>query len=364
MKRPLATVSVVAFNASEFIEEALASVYEQTTDFPFEVVVYDDCSEDGTVAKAREVSAHSDIPTRFMCMEQNQFRLGRTLLLIIEREARGRYLARLDADDFWCSPMKLQRQVELLEAHPDIPLAATASLAVDKEGAALDDGVPRPDVLAAAPLVPGTALAQGNFISHSSTVIRLSALREPIPAGWEELRARDYALWSILTATGRVGFLPEIMTANRLHPANSWMGKPLAERQLDEFLATLWLAQVTDSPAREIWAQRSRDLFSYTQSLVAAEAEQTTALRAQAEALEERVCVGEERARVGEERARVGEERARVGERAARRAEDELQDLALERDRLAHEIDSLTKTKGYRALLAARRLFGRGGGGA
>ena len=357
MKRPLATVSVVAFNASEFIEEALASVYEQTTDFPFEVVVYDDCSEDGTVAKAREVSAHSDIPTRFMCMAQNQFRLGRTLLLIIEREARGRYLARLDADDFWCSPTKLQRQVELLEAHPDVPLAATASRAVDTYGTALDNGVPRQDVLAAAPLVPGTALAGGNFLSHSSTVIRLSALRKPIPAGWEELRARDYALWSILTATGRVGFLPEIMTAIRLHSANSWMGKPLAERQLDEFLATLWLAQATDSPAREIWAQRSRDLFSYTQSLVAEQAEQTGALRAQVEALEER-------ARAGEERARAGEERARAGERAAHRAEDEIQDLTLERDRLANEIDSLTKTKGYRALLAARRVFGRGGGGA
>lgn len=113
------SVIVLAYNQEEFIREALDGILAQETSFPFEVVVHDDASTDGTADIIRDYAArHPNIVAIFQ--GQNQFRAtGRYPIAHAYRAARGRYIAECDGDDVWTDPLKLQRQVSFLEENPE-----------------------------------------------------------------------------------------------------------------------------------------------------------------------------------------------------------------------------------------------------
>jgi glycosyltransferase involved in cell wall biosynthesis/SAM-dependent methyltransferase len=123
---PLVSVVAIFLNAERFLEEAIQSVMDQR--YPnWELLLVDDGSSDASTTIARKY-AHRD-PKRLRYLEHpghiNQgMSASRNLGLSV---ARGKYLALLDADDVWL-PHKLQEQVEILEAQPDVALLYGAPL--------------------------------------------------------------------------------------------------------------------------------------------------------------------------------------------------------------------------------------------
>jgi len=123
---PLVSVVAIFLDAERFLEEAIQSVLTQTHP-RWELLLVDDGSSDGSSAIARRYAERE--PDRVRCLEHPRHRnLGmsasRNLGL---RHARGEYLALLDADDVWL-PEKLERQVAILEAHPEVALLFGAPL--------------------------------------------------------------------------------------------------------------------------------------------------------------------------------------------------------------------------------------------
>jgi glycosyltransferase involved in cell wall biosynthesis len=123
---PLVSVVAIFLNAERFLDEALRSVIAQT--YPrWELLLVDDGSSDGSGAIARGFAERE--PDRVRYLEHPGHRnqgmsASRSLGL---QHARGEYLALLDADDVWL-PEKLERQVAILEAHPDVGLLFGAPL--------------------------------------------------------------------------------------------------------------------------------------------------------------------------------------------------------------------------------------------
>jgi glycosyltransferase involved in cell wall biosynthesis len=116
----------IFLDAGRFLEEAIQSVLAQTHT-RWELLLVDDGSSDGSSAIARRHAERE--PDRVHYLEHPGHRnLGmsasRNLGL---RHARGEYLALLDADDVWL-PEKLERQVAILEAHPEAVLLFGAPL--------------------------------------------------------------------------------------------------------------------------------------------------------------------------------------------------------------------------------------------
>lgn len=106
--RPLISVSMPAFNAERYIEESIKSVLSQTYD-NFELIIYDDGSTDRT----REIIlGYSDPRVKVILGEVNQGLIFARNA--IAREAKGKYLALLDADDI-ASPDRFEKQVAFLE---------------------------------------------------------------------------------------------------------------------------------------------------------------------------------------------------------------------------------------------------------
>lgn len=105
------SVIIPAYNAENFLAGTIESALAQETDFPFEVVVLDDGSSDGT----RDVmDSYGD---RIRSIKQSNQGVSAARNNAI-RAARGEYIALLDSDDYW-KPGKLQAQVDLFESRPD-----------------------------------------------------------------------------------------------------------------------------------------------------------------------------------------------------------------------------------------------------
>ena len=131
------TVLVFAYNHIHFIRKALDSVLEQKTDFDFEILINDDCSTDGTRELVQEYAIAHPEKIRLLLSPVN-FHDGR----IADRglkEARGEYIAFLDGDDYWTSADKLQKQVGLMDAHPEYSGCWHYQEYVDAEGKRMQD---------------------------------------------------------------------------------------------------------------------------------------------------------------------------------------------------------------------------------
>jgi glycosyltransferase involved in cell wall biosynthesis len=105
LSKPLVSVIIAAFDASKYIRQTLNSVLSQTYD-AIEVIVVDDGSSDATSTIIEEFVKRD---ARFQLIRQRNAGVGAARNTAI-RKARGKYIAPLDADDFWV-PEKLEKQV-------------------------------------------------------------------------------------------------------------------------------------------------------------------------------------------------------------------------------------------------------------
>jgi glycosyltransferase involved in cell wall biosynthesis len=126
MTRARLTVFLLTYNHAKYIRKAFDSILEQETDFPFKTVVLDDASTDGTSDIVREYA--QKYPDRITPVIRKK-NLG--VAENIYRAFCGidtEYFILTEGDDFWCNKMKLQQQVDLLDAHPDYDICGHDAL--------------------------------------------------------------------------------------------------------------------------------------------------------------------------------------------------------------------------------------------
>ena len=118
MDNPKLSVVLITYNHEPFIRECLEGIFSQETDFPFEVVVGEDCSTDNTRDVIREFDERYPGRMKLLFREKN---LGRVTLNVYQSamEAKGEYIAFIEGDDYWTDPKKLQKQVDFLEQHSE-----------------------------------------------------------------------------------------------------------------------------------------------------------------------------------------------------------------------------------------------------
>lgn len=119
-KTPLVSVKMITYNHEPYIAQAIEGVLEQETDFPFELVIGEDCSTDRTREIVLEYQKkHPDI-IRVITSDKN-VGVNKNSKRVY-KVCRGKYIAFCEGDDYWHHPQKLQKQVDYLEAHPECGL--------------------------------------------------------------------------------------------------------------------------------------------------------------------------------------------------------------------------------------------------
>lgn len=221
---PLVSVVIPAYNAERTLRDTVASALAQTLD-DLEILVVDDGSHDGTAAVA------GAFDKRVRCLSTPNRGVSRARNTGIET-ARGRYVAFLDADDQW-EPDKLRRQVEVLEADPDVGASYTGIRRVDDalRTTGQTQAVPYPDLCQALLLYSGV-------VNMSSSVVRRSVapLFDP-----RFSQCADWDYFLRLSRLTRFAAISEALVLYRTSPGRMSSDIGLLERDtfavLDNFFA-------------------------------------------------------------------------------------------------------------------------------
>ena len=123
---PLVTVTVTTYQHADYIKECLDGILMQKTNFPFEVIVGEDGSVDGTQEICKEYAERYPDKIRLFIRDRklSQYvdengKVTRFNGIWNRMSARGKYIAWCEGDDYWIDPSKLQKQVDFLESHPE-----------------------------------------------------------------------------------------------------------------------------------------------------------------------------------------------------------------------------------------------------
>jgi glycosyltransferase involved in cell wall biosynthesis len=218
----LVSVKCLTYNHAPFIRECLDGILMQKTDFRFEVVVHDDASTDGTIEILKEYEeCHPDV-IRVIYEEENQFALGGNMDKV-DALTRGKYWAVCEGDDYWTDPLKLQKQVEVMEAHPDCMLVCNRTLLYSLKNHSIvgenycyheSRFVSTKDII----------YKGGLFISTCSILFRPEVKRD-YPDYCRHCEAGDYSVQLMAAMKGRVYYMDEPMSVYRIDNPLSWVGK-------------------------------------------------------------------------------------------------------------------------------------------
>lgn len=211
------SVLCATYNHEEYLRQTLDSFVNQKTDFPFEVLVNDDASTDGTGDIIREYAAKYPEIIRPFYQKENLYSRRINLYDVVFFPAcRGEYIAVCEGDDYWNDPEKLQLQVNWLDAHPEYSACVHNSI-----GRFTD----QPDKVLFAQDgdrdIPFEQVVQG--MSHAYHTSSILARREFIlnPPDYRDVAYHqgyftDYAVGVRLGLAGKVRFLDRCMSVYRI----------------------------------------------------------------------------------------------------------------------------------------------------
>ena len=129
---PFVSIICTVFNKEPWLKKTIDSFLAQKTEFLFEIILVDDASTDGSRKIIADYQAsHPDLIRAFY--QDENLGIAKTWVTIC-KEARGKYIARCDGDDFWIDPLKLQKQVDLLDSKPDCKWSNTDFDIYDEHG--------------------------------------------------------------------------------------------------------------------------------------------------------------------------------------------------------------------------------------
>ena len=207
---PKVTVVVSIYNKENYINACLNSLEHQTYN-DFEVLLVDDASEDRSLEICKEYVL-KDSRFRIISFEKNMgIHYSRALSL---KEAKGEYVAVLDADDI-SFPNRLCNQVSFLDRKRDYVLVGSYYQVIDNSGANMYmEYAPTEDIELR------WLITFGNCLGHSTVMFRKI---EAIQCGGYSpnvLYGEDMEFYSRLMTLGKIGVIPETLSAWRSHGAN------------------------------------------------------------------------------------------------------------------------------------------------
>ncbi len=216
-------VSIVCnvYNHEKYLRDTLEGFMMQKTSFPFEVLVHDDASPDNSAEIIREYEAKYPDIIKPIYQTENQYsqKVPINLTFQIPR-ITGKYVALCEGDDYWTDPLKLQKQVEFLESHPEYSLCACGSvwhnlktgIFENRNTLKEDRDLSLEEILLA---------FNGDFFQYASIVLKAEVFTNR--QEWMRLfPIGDYPLTVHAALNGKIRVLADVMTVYRYYANNSW----------------------------------------------------------------------------------------------------------------------------------------------
>lgn len=221
---PKLTIVCVTYNHEKYIAQALESFIMQQTNFDFEAIISDDCSTDYTQDIIREYAKKYPNIIKPVLREKN---LGVDAnFFATYGPLSGGYVAHCEGDDYFTDPLKLQKQVDFLEANPDCSMCFHPVRLFYEDGSYPEGIFPPMNFTDSIDKnnIQIEQLLMVNFIQTNSAVYRWrfneqEKLEDIFPKG---ILPIDYFIHLLHAQKGRIGFIPDVMADYRRHCEGLW----------------------------------------------------------------------------------------------------------------------------------------------
>ena len=213
VERPLVTLFVTTYNNATTLGDTLESLVNQSYE-NLDINIYDNCSEDGTVAVAREIQSRSSRPIKIHVNPENLGGEGNFNLCI--QSMYGEYSGIFHADDIY-DPDMVARQVETMEQDPEVGGVLCHARLIDLQGKVTGERF-LPQEFAGHSVVKldfpelfSLTLKYSNFLTCPSALLRREIFQDQIKA-WNSTdfhTSSDLDTWLRLSSVSKLALLTE-----------------------------------------------------------------------------------------------------------------------------------------------------------
>lgn len=213
----LVAIQCFVYNHEPYLRECLDGFVMQKTNFRFVVVVHDDCSTDGSAAIIREYEEKCPDIIKPIYETENQYSKHDGSLTRIMDEAvaatGAKYMAICEGDDYWTNPLKLQKQLDFLESHPDFSICFhKVKCLMNATGELVDEYIVKD--------MPGEStvvdLAKENYIHTPSVMYRYNPVVNEKIKSLGFCMPGDYVVWMLHADKGKIWKMEEPMAVYRV----------------------------------------------------------------------------------------------------------------------------------------------------
>lgn len=213
----LVAIYCITYNQESYIRDCLDGIVMQKTNFRYVAIVHDDCSTDKTTAIVREYEEKYPELIKPIYEVENQWskhdgsleRIMNNAIVAIE----AKYIAFCEGDDYWTDPLKLQKQVDFMEEHPDFSICFhRVKCLMSATGELVDEYIVKD--------MPGEStvvdLAKGNYIHTPSVMYRFDSAVNTKIMSFGFCMPGDYVAWMLYADKGKIWKMEEPMAVYRV----------------------------------------------------------------------------------------------------------------------------------------------------
>ncbi len=229
-REPMVSCCCTTYNHESFISDAIEGFLMQETNFPFEIIVRDDCSTDKTAEIVKEYAGKYPKIIKPIFEKENQFSKGVRPMPVIFKKAVGKYFALCEGDDYWTDENKLKKQVDFLENNHEYVITYSDVKAFDSNGDIKKNygGVTRDT----------QAIELQKCISISTMTTCFRNVIKEMPPEIQCAKFGDLFMWSLLGHYGKGKYLDEIKPGRyRVHDGGVF-SKQTTNTKLEMWLCT------------------------------------------------------------------------------------------------------------------------------
>lgn len=231
--RPLmVSIWCITYNHEPYIRQCLDGFVMQKTNFHFKAIVHDDASTDGTAAIVREYAEKYPDIIKPILETENQWSKGDgSLDRIMAESCDGKYIAVCEGDDYWIDPLKLQKQVDILERNPECALTISSCYVYDIANSLYYEASPIPIRDSRFLNIHEVLREEGGLIPTASMCLKKEIFdSRPKEFGTQFVGDRPLRMWCAISGT--VYYDVNRMTVYRMGAVGSFGQRTRANREL------------------------------------------------------------------------------------------------------------------------------------
>ncbi|WP_432714745.1 glycosyltransferase family 2 protein [Pedobacter sp.] len=215
------SVCCITYNHEQYIAQALDGFLMQKTNFPIEILIGEDCSTDATKSIIELYCEKFPGKIRLISYEKNIGAIKNHNNVL--NQAKGKYLAMCDGDDFWTDPLKLQKQVDFLESNPEYIMCCHYTKVINETRQLV---YLNPNPVGFELNYEDMLLGKKEETRFCSVVVRYQAeIRSLSSQDWYlKIYSADkiFKLFALGTTNKKMYVLPEVMGCYRIHSGGIW----------------------------------------------------------------------------------------------------------------------------------------------